>query len=258
MSCKYLTLILARDVRRYFWINTFFMASFVALLILGKSYEYIAIASVMLIAALVALNYIMLNRFFIRKTESMIKEFQNKMSNAASIDELTQVYNRRAGMLRLHEEFAAARRRDENLTVAMIDIDNFKKLNDTYGHQGGDEVLSHVANEIKSNLRENDVVFRYGGEEFLAILPNAKESEASLPLERLRGIIGSQVVNYNNQDIKTSISIGIASILDKETDITKTIARADKALYRAKATGRNKLVSTTDKRLMSLKPSLAA
>lgn len=245
MSCRYLTLILTRDVRRFFWINTFFLATFVTMVALGNSNAYVPVGSILWGITLITANYVMINRFFISKAELLIREFKEKMLHAASFDELTRVYNRRAGMVRLREEFAGARRRKDKLTVAMIDIDNFKKLNDHYGHQAGDRVISQVAKTIKCGLRENDIVFRYGGEEFLAILPGSGECDAAQPLERLRKTVANLEIEFNDQTIKTSISIGIATIIDGEVAVVETVSRADKALYHAKASGRNRLIASS-------------
>jgi len=125
----------------------------------------------------------------------------------------------------------------------MIDIDNFKAINDTYGHQAGDKVIINTAKRIKSSLRENDIAFRYGGEEFMVILPGSNEDEAVRPLDRLRINVANSVVDLSEgNEVSATISIGITSVADSETDLAKVIARADKALYEAKKSGRNKVV----------------
>jgi diguanylate cyclase (GGDEF)-like protein len=124
----------------------------------------------------------------------------------------------------------------------MVDADHFKNINDTYGHIVGDNVLTHIASTLKSGLRECDVVIRYGGEEFLILLPDTTARQASLPLNRLRQRLAESAFLHNASKIKISISIGIATISPNDADSMDTVLRADNALYLAKRSGRNKVV----------------
>ena len=129
----------------------------------------------------------------------------------------------------------------------MLDIDFFKSINDTYGHATGDKVLKTVANVIKDKLREYDIPSRYGGEEFCILLPQTNIEEASIVAERLRSADETKAIETlkekedSNKNISVTISIGLSQL--KETDMAEDLyKRADKALYEAKETGRNKVV----------------
>ena len=100
----------------------------------------------------------------------------------------------------------------------MIDADNFKAINDTYGHLAGDEVLRVIASIIKSKLRTNDILFRYGGEEFIIIMPCTSEYDASIPLERLRVELYGKGIEFENHKIQTSVSIGVTEVIDHRED----------------------------------------
>ncbi len=140
----------------------------------------------------------------------------------------------------LIEEINRANRLSRPLSIIMADIDHFKVLNDTYGHQAGDMVLINVAKIIRENIRQIDVPSRYGGEEFSVILPGTEIHEALVVAERIRQNIEKSIVLYDNRELRATISIGVAQY-DQDLDKTKTtlIERADKALYMSKRNGRN-------------------
>jgi len=164
-----------------------------------------------------------------------------QMQKLAAIDPLTGLLNRRYGMIRLKEEYSKAVRSEGSLGVMMFDIDHFKKVNDTYGHLAGDRVLVNISRLIKPLLREGDVVMRYGGEEFCAILPGASAEDTFKMAERIRFAIQESEVAYAEYNIKVTLSLGIVSY--PETDITheqELLAAADEALYISKESGRNK------------------
>ena len=257
MSNKYLTLVLAQNARRLAWLNILFFASIMPLILLSfKSRETIVAAVVFSGIISIILNHLFLNNYVIRKTEKAVNIAYNRIQRSVAFDDMTKIYNRRTGMERLNEEFARHDRTHEDMTLAMIDIDKFKAINDTYGHQAGDMVIIDTAKKIKESLRESDIAFRYGGEEFMIILPGSNEVEAVRPLERLRTKIAGNVVEYKGSEIRATISIGIASVLDHETNVAQVIERADKALYKAKKTGRNKVVSIADRaEVVVLRPS---
>lgn len=163
----------------------------------------------------------------------------------ATLDALTNLNNRRQFETRLGQEIAIAKRQGHPLCAMMIDIDFFKRVNDTYGHAAGDEVLRAVAGIIKEALRESDIPARYGGEEFAILLPYTKLEEAVLVGERLRSAVEKAPVTINQetsekQDINVTISMGLAEY-DKSETGEALFERADKALYDAKAGGRNKV-----------------
>lgn len=167
----------------------------------------------------------------------------DRLQRLAAIDPLTGVYNRRFGMARLHEEFGRAVRQSVPLGVLMFDIDHFKGVNDTYGHLVGDRVLSRIAKLSRSVTREGDIIIRYGGEEFLAVLPSASKNDVRDVGERLRRFVAEASIKDGDQSISVTISIGATSYpetdVEGEQDLVKV---ADEALYSAKDSGRNRVV----------------
>lgn len=162
-------------------------------------------------------------------------------------DPLTKVYNRRYLDRRLEEEVARSKRYSLGLSVLMIDIDHFKRVNDTYGHQGGDTALSTMGHLLKTALRDLDVVARYGGEEFMVLCVNTGIDGAALVAERLRHLVESHPVEIadasgGSQTIQINISIGVAGLSASIDSKAALIQAADKALYRAKQEGRNRVV----------------
>lgn len=166
-----------------------------------------------------------------------------RLQRLAAIDPLTGVFNRRFGMTRFQEEYGRAVRANTPLGVMMFDIDWFKKVNDTYGHMVGDRILIMIAKTARSALREGDVLIRYGGEEFLAILPAASSEDIKKIAERMRHLVEEQSVRANDNEIRVTISIGGASYPEIDIkDEMQLIKNADDALYMAKNTGRNRVV----------------
>lgn len=167
----------------------------------------------------------------------------DRLQTLAALDPLTGVYNRRFGMARLHEEFSRAVRTSGPLGVMMFDIDHFKKVNDTYGHLAGDRVLIQVAKTARAALRDGDVLMRYGGEEFLVILPAASKANSLEVSERLRRMVEETSMADGDQTIRVTISLGITSFpeLAAASD-QELVKRADEALYSAKESGRNRVI----------------
>ena len=165
-------------------------------------------------------------------------------------DSLTGVYNRRYIDRRLLEEIARARRQNYCISCMYIDIDHFKLVNDTHGHQGGDEVLREVATRIRTELRRSDALGRFGGEEFVVLLIDADLDSATFVAERIRASIADTMFDLpGSTQTWVSVSIGVASLgadaalLPIEAVAQQLVAHADQALYQAKADGRNKVVS---------------
>ncbi|MBQ8168501.1 GGDEF domain-containing protein [bacterium] len=156
-------------------------------------------------------------------------------------DPLTGLYNRRHFEESLEREFLRASRYKNNLSFAIIDVDFFKKINDTYGHSAGDYVLKEVAYLILQCFRKTDMVFRYGGEEFAVIITETPLERAVIPLERLRKLIEEYPFNYYSKDIKVTVSIGISEVNEKTETVHNLFENADKALYKAKESGRNQI-----------------
>ena len=155
-------------------------------------------------------------------------------------DFLTKCYNKKEIELLLDRFLKESIRYDTPLSVMMLDIDFFKKVNDTYGHLAGDFVLKEVAKIIKNSIRQSDACGRFGGEEFLIILPNTKLNGAMKLAERIRKNIKNHKFIFNNIPISITVSIGITSASKKDT-IFSLIERADEALYEAKKRGRDRV-----------------
>lgn len=169
------------------------------------------------------------------------------LQRLAALDGLTNIYNRRFGLKRLKEEFKRTQRNDSPLGVLMIDIDHFKKINDTYGHLLGDKAIVLVTKTILGTLREGDVLARYGGEEFLVILPGASEQNCWNTAERIRRLVEDSRLKINDQEIQFTVSLGYVSFPQNQVgDEMEMLHHADQALYQAKESGRNKVVPYSD------------
>ncbi|MBN2558963.1 MAG: GGDEF domain-containing protein [Clostridia bacterium] len=168
----------------------------------------------------------------------------NQMQQLAALDPLTGLYNRRFGNKRIQEEFSRSIRAGTPLTLLMLDIDHFKNVNDTYGHMVGDRILVTISKTVLGAIREGDVLVRYGGEEFLCVLPGANQTDAAAVAERIRIMIKDTVVRHAEQEISVTVSIGAATYPHKDVlDIHQLIKITDEAMYAAKETGRDRVVS---------------
>jgi len=157
-------------------------------------------------------------------------------------DPLTGLYNRRYMEIMLTHELQRAERSGYQVSLIMMDIDHFKKLNDTYGHPAGDEVLRSLADLMKSQIRRADVACRYGGEEFLIILPESSIEIASERAELLRSTFAELQVEYEGQTMQGKLSLGVAVFPDHAATPKQLVQIADKALYQAKTGGRNRVI----------------
>ena len=171
-----------------------------------------------------------------------LQEAYKRIEELAELDELTGSFNRRCIMRLLGDEIARARRSKAPCSIALIDLDWFKRINDTYGHPTGDEVLRTFAITVFANIRHIDKFGRYGGEEFLLVLPDTPDDEAARTLDRLRAIIADLDWSAFSPGMRVTISAGVAALKPDETPDT-FLARADSALYAAKARGRNRIAS---------------
>ena len=165
-----------------------------------------------------------------------------ELREIAFIDSLTGLPNRRYFDQRLVEEWERSSRYENDMAVALFDLDNFKRLNDTYGHQTGDEVLRFAAAVVRENMRSFDIAARYGGEEFAFIFPRTDEHEAEAVAERIRHDLASNPVESPAGPIEVTVSIGLAVATETDVNPLELVARADAALYKAKALGRNQVV----------------
>lgn len=172
------------------------------------------------------------------------REASETLKKISITDPLTELYNRRFFQERLEEEVQRAERHCQSLSLIMVDIDNFKKLNDTFGHVEGDEVLKSVASDIRRTLRGIDLVSRYGGEEFAIILPMTNSAAARKAAERIRRKIAQRhsPATGNNPGWPLSISLGVATFAPELQTGRALVEAADRALYQAKNSGKNRVV----------------
>jgi two-component system, cell cycle response regulator len=163
--------------------------------------------------------------------------------DSALKDGLTRAYNRRVFDDRLRSEFSFAARHDRSLVLLLVDVDHFKSVNDTYGHQAGDCVLQQVATLIASTLRAEDCCARYGGEEFAVLIRDTSPADAMVVAERVRALVAAQQVEWAGQKITVTVSIGMACsvAMPPTEDSASLLRRADEALYQAKESGRNRI-----------------
>ncbi len=201
---------------------------------------------ILVLSSVFGLFLLQKKRYFARLQEIEQDEEKRKiLENYAYIDSLTEIANRRYFEQFLDKEWRYCQRNKMNLSIALIDIDNFKLYNDKYGHQTGDECLKMVARVLDDNLnRSHDFVARYGGEEFICILPNTNIENAEIICERLR--VEVENLKILHEDSKTSnvvtISIGLSCIIPNEKiEKNDLIRKADNALYLSKKSGRNRV-----------------
>ena len=162
-----------------------------------------------------------------------------QMHEMATIDGLTQVYNRLYFQERLLKEFSDARENNYKLSLAIFDIDHFKKFNDTYGHMFGDKVLKNIAQLVKKSIRSRDIIARFGGEEFVLLFPRTSLEEAFEKVERLRKKIAGITIKDDVVAASVTVSFGVSCYPESSLTENELISRADDALYDAKSAGRN-------------------
>jgi diguanylate cyclase (GGDEF)-like protein len=173
-----------------------------------------------------------------------LKHFQklNSIKDMAIYDTLTNLHNRRHFEERLGAETQKSFLSNSPLSLIMVDIDYFKKVNDTFGHDAGDKVLCKIASLLKNSVRKDDTVARYGGEEFVLILPGAKLEVAAIISERIRRLVETTLFDIGQSQINLTISIGISNLpAHRARSKEELIKMADQALYHAKRGGRNRV-----------------
>ena len=182
-----------------------------------------------------------------RKGALRLERAEEGLRDMAHIDTLTGLFNRRRMDERVHEEYARKRRERnkgviENTTgIIMADLDHFKRINDEYGHPAGDEVLRSVSDIFRSATRVYDILGRYGGEEFLVVLPNTDLQGTLVVAERIRSEVERTPIVVDGRTINMTVSVGASCSANDEDDEKAAIGRADKALYEAKNGGRNRV-----------------
>lgn len=160
----------------------------------------------------------------------------------AITDSLTNVYNQRYFKSRLSEEYERSKRYCQELSCMMIDVDSFKKLNDTYGHLEGDNILKTVASSLKKSLRSSDLIARYGGDEFVVLLPQTSPDNAVLLARRIQKTVADALAKANKEVEPITLSLGISALPNSQIkEEEELLERADKALYMAKRGGKNRI-----------------
>lgn len=162
-------------------------------------------------------------------------------------DPMLGIFNRRCLDRRMNQELLRAKRHDIDLAMMLVDVDHFKKVNDNWGHQIGDQALKHLADVMVRTLRQTDVIARFGGEEFVVLLPHTSSQEAAHLAERLRNSIEFTPLNLvgkhgERQELRITVSIGVTWLQPDDTEVTQLIERVDQAMYQAKQGGRNRVV----------------
>jgi diguanylate cyclase (GGDEF)-like protein len=170
------------------------------------------------------------------------KHIETELQRLATTDGLTQSSNRRHFFDCAHREFEQARKQDEPLSFLLLDIDDFKVINDTYGHQVGDSVLQRIAESGRASLRRGDVFGRIGGEEFAAVFPGCAPDMAMQVAERLQREIQRLGFCHDDQTFGITISQGLTSLTAEDANIDALFARADAAMYEAKRQGKNRII----------------
>lgn len=184
----------------------------------------------------------------IRGGTIQLKEAQNKLETIAVTDVLTAIANRGYLISRGEEEFERIRRnrikshRPADMGCIMIDIDHFKKVNDTHGHIAGDEVLKEVARRLSMSIRPYDVIGRYGGEEFVVMLPDTSVEQSLIVAGRIWENIRTEAIEAEGENIFITVSLGVTGSSETDTSLTDVLKRADAAMYMAKADGRDRIV----------------
>lgn len=171
-----------------------------------------------------------------------IQTLNKQLEQISRVDGLTGLYNRGFWEEQFVLEFKRDKRSESPTSLVMLDIDHFKKVNDTYGHPAGDAVIKALAGLIKKAIRETDLAGRYGGEEFAIILPDTPVANVEFVAERIRRLAEKLTVVHDEVEIKFTVSLGVAGFKHEYKDSTQWLDAADKALYQAKESGRNKMV----------------
>jgi len=172
--------------------------------------------------------------------QSELLETKKNLEIQSRTDPLTGVLNRRAILSQIENELCRAKRDNAHISISMLDLDHFKKINDTFGHLAGDAVLRETMNRVEEAIRTYDAIGRFGGEEFIVVFPGAKQTDAFAIAERIRLKINGKNADVDGISIPFTISQGLATCNGKST-VDELIAKADEALYRAKENGRNRV-----------------
>jgi len=199
------------------------------------SYNTITIVVFGIITTLLLLGLIY---FFMSRLIKKLEEARQTIEQIAITDQLTDVFNRRHIMSRFEEEFEKFKRLKKNVSCIMADVDNFKAVNDSYGHLAGDQVLKAISRRIRNTVRAYDILGRYGGEEFLIIMPDTSVEDARELAERIRTRVKEETVN----NATITLSLGVVCVEESDRSVDDIIRRADQNLYKAKKDGKDRVV----------------
>lgn len=178
----------------------------------------------------------------VRQRVSYLKRENSSLADQVRIDYLTRIPNRRALEERLEIEMARFKRHGHRFSLALMDMDNFKDINDNFGHPVGDRCLVEVAERLRQRLRTSDMVARYGGDEFVILLPETSAKQAVLVAELLRKHIEDTEFTVRNLRVPVTVSLGVTQTEEDDQEVFDVLERADRALYQAKIDGRNRVV----------------
>lgn len=194
-------------------------------------------AGVLFIMAIVVYHNRKLSRM-----NKKLNELQGELQQQAEHDHLTSLYNRRYFEKISSTVIKLGKRSKQKTSIIIIDIDDFKLVNDTYGHHVGDNVIKFLSSSFLKNIRESDIAARVGGEEFVILLPNTNVESAIALASKIRSFVENSIININEkQTLKFTISLGVDEVLESDLDITPSLNRADKLLYKAKSSGKNRV-----------------
>jgi diguanylate cyclase (GGDEF)-like protein len=175
-----------------------------------------------------------------------VEEAKEKVETFSNVDWLTGLFNMKYFDYQAAQELARSERYERPLSLLMLDSDNLKVVNDTYGHQWGDKLITGIAQLAVQHSRLSDTVVRYGGDEFLILLPETDPVGARFMAERIRAAIEERGLRVDSRSVKTTVSIGLASFPKDASDVMGLVARADAALYQSKQAGRNRVTTFTE------------
>jgi len=226
----------AAIVVTFFALRAFWMADSTASTqpIFGDKNQADQIAIAMFLVSLGAINF--------AQAAFVIGRLVQKLHILSSTDQLTHLANRRTLIRQLEKEDARYRRNGRKYAIAIMDLDHFKRINDTYGHLAGDQVLRVVSSALTSDVRGIDVVSRYGGEEFLVLMPEIEIDDVQSVGERIRTHISELVIPFQSTFLSVTVSVGLAVPYEGDVTYESVIKRADDSLYAAKAAGRNRVI----------------
>ncbi len=210
--------------------------------IIEQKESTISLQKTLLFSAFIAVSLFLIMSYYLYRENRLKKEANIKLFELATTDSLTGLFNRRHFLELAQIELERQIRHQNQAAVLMVDIDNFKKINDTYGHAAGDEVLKQVASILKNSMRKYDLIGRLGGEEFALMLCDCDFSLANEIAQRMCKKTESQLIEFKKNIIKVTISIGLTQLCEVDKQAEEPLVRADKALYDAKNSGRNRVV----------------